>query len=186
MTLYAKLDVHFPDDPKVVEAGDIAELVYIRCFLRSREFLTDGVIDRRLLGRWLAGVRGPHRTHMERLLQVGLLVTHPLGWQIPEHVWRRWNPLKDEVETIREQEKERKRAYRASKSVPDMSQRDNGGTPTGQVRTTTGVPRLSQARPRQPEPEPEPEPELNPPNPPLNGLRPVPSVHPPTPLRGAS
>ena len=33
MPLYAKIDCSYPDDPKVIDAGDIAELVYLRCLL---------------------------------------------------------------------------------------------------------------------------------------------------------
>lgn len=83
MALYAKVDVSFPDDPKVVEAGDLAELVYLRCVLRSREHLTDGFIDKRVAGRWCAGIRGRLANHFAALVRVGLLTEVDGGWQIP-------------------------------------------------------------------------------------------------------
>lgn len=131
MPLYAAIDVGFPDDPKVVDAGDIAELVYLRCVLRARGSLTDGVIDRRVLSRWLVGIRGPHGKHMDRLVEVGLLCTHDAGWCIPLNAWKKWNPTKAEVEQKREDEKQRKADYRDKKRAEEMSQRDNGGTPNG-------------------------------------------------------
>lgn len=91
MALYAKIDVSFPDDPKVVDAGDLAELVYLRCVLRSRQQLTDGVIDRRVAPRWCAGIRGRLNGHFARLVEVGLLAEVPEGWAIPEHAWRQFD-----------------------------------------------------------------------------------------------
>lgn len=137
MPLYAAIDVGYPDDPKVVDAGDIAELVYLRCVLRCREHLTDGVIDRRVLPRWLAGIRGPHTKHMARLVEVGLLCTHDAGWCIPLNAWRKWNPTKAEVDQKRDDEKRRKAEYRDKKRAEEMSQRDTGGTPDG-IRDVSG------------------------------------------------
>lgn len=155
MALYAKIDCSFPDDPKTVEAGDLAELAYVRCVLRARENLTDGVIDRRVVSRWLAGVRGKPATHLERLVSVGLLVEHPEGWRIPLSAWRRWNPLRAEVDEKREAEAERKRVAREKKSAE---------RPPGHDEDDERNPFLSEDRPGQPEPEPEPEP-TSPPSP---------------------
>lgn len=102
MPVFAKIDTAFPDDPKVIDAGDIAELVYLRCVLRSKHYLTDGIIDRRVLARWLAGIRGKPATHMARLVEVGLVVEHDDGWAIPDHAWRRWNSTAEEVEQTRQ------------------------------------------------------------------------------------
>lgn len=144
MPLYAAIDVGFPDDPKVIDAGDLAELAYLRCVLRSRQHLTDGVIDRRVLGRWLAGVRGKPAAHMDRLVEVGLLCTHDAGWCIPLNAWKKWNPTKVEVEEKRDAEKQRKADYRAR-----MSQGDTDGT-------DAPVPAVSD--PVKPEPSLKPEP----------------------------
>jgi hypothetical protein len=127
--LYAKVDVGFPDDPKTVEAGDLAELAYLRCVLRGRENLTDGVIDRRVLARWLAGIRGKPTSHMDKLVQVGLLEVHPDGWRIPHDAWVRWNPLKADVEAKRAEDAERKRQSRESKKRPSGQAADSDTRP---------------------------------------------------------
>ena len=67
MELHAQIACSLPDKVAIVDAGDIAELVYYRSILRCRDNLTDGVIDRRLINRWYAGIRGKPATHLNRL-----------------------------------------------------------------------------------------------------------------------
>ncbi len=112
MGIYAQFEVDMPDDPKIIEVGDLAELVYYRAIMRCREHLTDGVIDRRVVGRWFAGIRGKTPTHLAALVAVGLLLDHPDGWCIPPHVWTRRNPTKAAVEAKRDAETERKRLWK--------------------------------------------------------------------------
>lgn len=88
--LHAQLSCHLPDKPEIIDAGDIAELVFYRAVLRCREYLTDGVIDRRVAARWFAGIRGRPATHLDRLVSVGLLEPHASGWCFPDRVWREW------------------------------------------------------------------------------------------------
>lgn len=84
MSLYVKLSTAFPDDPKIIDAGPLAELLYIRCILKCRENLSDGVIDRRRLPRWAAGVTARPTVLAKRLVDVGLWVEHPDGWAMPQ------------------------------------------------------------------------------------------------------
>lgn len=147
--LYAKVGCSLPDDPKMIDAGDICELVYIRCLLRAREALSDGVIDRRRLPRWCIGIRGDVKKHAARLVEVGLWELHSDGWCIPADVWTRWNPMATEVQAKRDEEAERKRRFREKK------RNESADVPTGQKRTHG-------TRDAQPEPEPEPEPQGEP------------------------
>lgn len=96
MTLYAKIDCSFPDDPKVIEAGPMAELLYLRMVLHCREHLTDGVVNRAHLSRIATGLRTKDAL-VRRLLDTKLLEEHQDGWRIPVRVWRRWNPTKAAV-----------------------------------------------------------------------------------------
>lgn len=146
MPLYAKIDVSLPDDPKMAEAGDLAELAYLRCILRGRENLTDGVIDRRVVKRWLVGIRGKPETHMAALVKVGYLCLHPDGWCIPPDVWAKWNPLKADVEAKRAEDAERKRRKRKSTECPPGQEADSDDRPEA----------VRAREKRQPEPEPEP------------------------------
>ena len=123
--IYARIDVTLPDDPKIIEAGPAAELVYLRVILRSRSFLTDGVMSRSVAPRWLAGC-SRWALSCSRLVNVGLLEVCDEGWRIPPHVWSRWAPLATEVQAKRHADLERKRAWRAARdaSATQLSQRD--------------------------------------------------------------
>lgn len=104
MGLYAKLSCSAPRDPRMIAAGWQARAVYVEALLYCRENLTDGVIDRRALIYWMPDM--PARTrqrHLDRLVELEALETHGDGWAFPEHVWRKWNPTKAEVEDMRQQ-----------------------------------------------------------------------------------
>jgi hypothetical protein len=122
--LYARIDVALARDPRMIAAGPLARLMYVQSVLYCRENLTDGVIDRLILP--LVAVDVPNaRRHMARLVDVGALEVVEVGWRIPDQVWRRYNPLRSEVDEIRRAEAERKASYR------DKKRRDEG-VPTGQ------------------------------------------------------
>ena len=119
MAIYAQISVDLPDDPKVIEVGDTCELVYVRCVLRARRYLTDGVIDRRVIAHWCVGIRGDLKKHAARLVAVGLWELHESGWRFPPHVWSQWNPTAAEVQVKRDEAAARKR--RSRKSVTGSS-----------------------------------------------------------------
>jgi hypothetical protein len=117
VALYGKIDCGLPDKPEIVEVGPLAELAYIRCCLRSRAALTDGLIDRRVIGIWLDRLPGRPETHMKKLCSVGLLEDlGPIGWKIPTNVWSKWNPSRAEVQQKRDDEADRKRRWRESRA----------------------------------------------------------------------
>lgn len=154
MALYAQLDCAFARNPKLIIAGPMPRLMYVQAVLYCRENLTDGVIDRVVLP--LVAIDVPHaKKHMDRLVEVGVLEAHPCGWQFPSETWRKWNPLRAEVDEKRAKETERKASYR------DRKKRDED-VPAGQSRAVG-------TRDRQPEPEPEPKEE---PEPKPSSLRP--------------
>lgn len=67
--LYVKLDVDFPDNARVIEAGEKAELLYVRSLLLAKRLLSDGALTLPQLARTgLSGVR----QRAERLVAVGL------------------------------------------------------------------------------------------------------------------
>lgn len=132
MSYYARFDCDFPDDPKVIQAGDLAELLYFRCVLKCRQTLSDGVIHRDRLPRWAAGINAKPSTLAGRLVRAGLWQLHPDGWQIPPQIWNKWNPTAKEVATKREDEAERKRKYREDRRSQEARPPD---VPPGQERT---------------------------------------------------
>ena len=99
--IYAQIDVHFPDDPKVAGVHPLAELAYLRIVLHSRRMLSDGLMDKRVACRWLVGIED-YEDYLEQLVDAELLERCEQGWRIPKHVWQRWNPTSDEIEEVRE------------------------------------------------------------------------------------
>jgi hypothetical protein len=167
MALWSQWDVAWTRDPKMLEVGPMSRLVYHEAALYCRENLTDGVIDRRAVAAFGFDIPSKKR-HLDRLLEVGALEPHERGWQFPDRVWTRWNPLRNDVEDKRQAEADRKAAWREKKrhehetaritsdqaessDVPPVSQRDIDGTETSRDVPATG-------RDAQPEPEPEPKP----------------------------
>ena len=107
--LYANIDVHFPDDPKVAGLHPVAELAYLRIVLRSRQHLTDGVMDRRVYSRWLVGIELDDfdiGEAIDQLVDAGLLEICDAGVRIPARVWRKWNPTAEEVGQMREKKRQ--------------------------------------------------------------------------------
>lgn len=138
--LYARFDVAILRDPRVVKCGPLPRLLYFQIILYCRENLTDGVVEKSLLSYVSKDIPKP-KVQISKLVEVGLLEEAETLWRIPIEKWRKWNPLKAEVEQKRAEEAQRKADYRNRKS---------GDVPSGQVRTDS-------TRDAQPEPEPEPE-----------------------------
>lgn len=148
MGLFAKIDVALARDPRMIAAGPLARLLYVQSVLYARENLTDGVIDALVLPIVAIDVPNP-RKHMARLVDVGALTERKGGgWIIPEHVWRRYNPTRAEVEEQRRLEAERKAQWRARR------ERDAGQTNTSQrdeLSTRRGRPDVKSQSQRQSE-----------------------------------
>ena len=81
MTLFVQLATSLPDDPRLIEAGPMAELVYYRSIMRCRDALSNGVIHRARLD---AVVEAPLERQLNALVDVGLLEMHDDGWCIPD------------------------------------------------------------------------------------------------------
>lgn len=89
MTLFVQLATSLPDDPRLIEAGPMAELVYYRSIMRCRDALSNGVIHRARLVRWFDGIPRVER-QLNALVDVGLLEMHDDGWCIPERADDAW------------------------------------------------------------------------------------------------
>lgn len=116
--LHVQLDVHYADDPKIIDAGEKAELLYVRCLaFCKRNWETDGFISdgqlARVAGAGLASV--PART--KRLCEVGLLQRAEddlfgtgMGYRVV--AWLKHNPSAAEIAAVRRADADRKKAAR--------------------------------------------------------------------------
>lgn len=135
MTLYAKISVNLPADPKMEQVGIHAELLYIRCVLGSREVLSDGFVTPRNMARWGVGCdeQATLTSLAAKLVEAGLWEPREGGWSVPDRVWREWNPTRDEIEHARRVEADRQRAWRQKK----RNERQNPGSEIDQNHTST-------------------------------------------------
>lgn len=143
--LYAQISCKLPDKPEIVEVGVLAELTYYRIILRSREHLSDGALDSRVISRWLCGIREPKR-QLRELERVGLLEPTDSGWRIPPDVWAEWNPTSEQVERGRHAKLERQRKWREKRA-----RRQSGDAEETRLHAVYETPRDAK-----PEPEPKP------------------------------
>jgi hypothetical protein len=111
--LYVPLDVNAPDDPKILAAGDRAELVFYRALCLAKRLSSDGFIAAAQLTRQLGGVTDD----AGRLVAVGLWAEVDGGWQIVSFLKR--NPSAAALAERREAQKSRKDKWRARRDGPD-------------------------------------------------------------------
>lgn len=108
MKVFAKIECDLPDNEKIMKAGALCELLYVRGLLFCKERLTDGVIPAVRLAKIAAGIPGDANEHAAKLVQVGLWTTTPDGWDVPG--WKDRNKSKAEVEAEREVTSEKRRS----------------------------------------------------------------------------
>lgn len=67
--VHVPLDVNYADDPKIIEAGERAEILYVRALAFCKKLLSDGRVSDSQLQRF--GLRGVTK-RAQRLVEVGL------------------------------------------------------------------------------------------------------------------
>lgn len=129
---YAPLSAHYADDERIMEAGEYAELLYLRMLAyaartpRTEGWISLPVIQSRL---GILPVMTPDGTGIvpgtdpgsraERLAEVGLIEESGTGYRIAS--WLRWNRSAAQIDSTRAYDRDRKNAPTS----------DDAGTPTG-------------------------------------------------------
>lgn len=130
---YVPLSVYYADDEAIMEAGEDAELMYVRMLAYAgRTPTTEGYVPRRVcLTRLGIAVRpelGPEtspESRLERLTDTGLVAVEGDGYRLVS--WLKWNRSVEEMNREREQDRTRKvpltRASpeRSPEKVPEVS-----------------------------------------------------------------
>lgn len=116
--LHVQLHVDYADDPAIIDAGEKAELLYVRCLaFCKKNWRADGFIsDGQLVSRVGAGLTGiPARA--KKLVQVGLLERAETdlfggsqGYRVTS--WLKHNPSAAEISDRRRADADRKRPDR--------------------------------------------------------------------------
>lgn len=112
-----KLSSRYADDPRVVQAGEAAEVLFIRAAAYIAGAETDGFVPlavvQRLAPRW--------QPRAVRLVQVGLWVKVEGGYQVPGYL--KHNPSKADLDRRRAVERGRRSRERAANVPPTCHQR---------------------------------------------------------------
>lgn len=135
---YVGLSANYADDEKIMQAGEDAELLYIRMLAyAARTPLTEGWISDSVLqsrlgilprtaydnsGKVTGNVTGTDAlSRAEKLLEVGLITRQDSGWHI--NSWLRWNRSIEEMGKERTQDRSRKTGLTrgSAQQVPEMA-----------------------------------------------------------------
>lgn len=124
--LYVPLDVNAPDDPKVIAAGDMAELVFYRSLCLAKRLQSDGKIASSQVRRL-----GGDSDVAAALVQAGLWAVEEGGYLIISFLKR--NPSRATVDADRRAAADRKAAYRkrSKRDTKPMSPGTGESRPTG-------------------------------------------------------
>lgn len=113
VVIHVPLWVDYSDDPKIIEAGEKAELLFIRALCMMKRTLSDGFVSDSQLPRFgLSGVKMRAQT----LVDQGLWVRVEGGYYCPSFL--KWNKSRAEVEALSE------KRSRASKARANREQVD--------------------------------------------------------------
>lgn len=97
---WVKLDDNYQFDPKILAAGAMAELLYVRSLAwAKRDWKAEGRIDRRHLAPLTLGIPGKAATHVAALVELELWTVVEGGWQIT--AWAKRNNSAEAIEVIR-------------------------------------------------------------------------------------
>lgn len=140
---YAPLSAHYADDERIMEAGEDAELLYVRMLAYAARtpttegWISDAVIQSRLgiIPRYDGSGMVPGTdagSRAGKLRETGLITRDGNGYRITS--WLRWN--KSAAEMGKERDRDRKR------KKPTTS-KDDGNDAGSRAGTDTGVPAFS-------------------------------------------
>lgn len=137
---YVALAVNYADDEAIMDAGEYAELMYVRILaFCGRTPKTEGWISekqiRTRLGLELVPEVGPETApekRAERLAEVGLLERDGTGYRVKS--WLKWNRSAEEIERTRVQDRDRKNGSTSTNTGNVTGKRT--GKQTG---TVTGI-----------------------------------------------
>jgi hypothetical protein len=92
--LHVQLDVEYANDPKMIDAGPLAELLYVRSLCFAKRTMRNGHITRSQLRAISLGIPSASR-HAERLCEVGAWEKTDDGWRIT--AWLRRNKSAERI-----------------------------------------------------------------------------------------
>ncbi len=157
---YAPLSATYASDDAIIEAGEAAELLFVRALAFCATSNSDGYVTRAQLIRHVGAGMDDTLDRAARLVEVGLWEQLDGGWQI--NAWLKWNKSAEELGRHRAKDRERKRArngdgtpptpprgfHMDSARNPDGIPMDSGGSPNGLHEDSAASRAEARTRPR--------------------------------------
>lgn len=107
---YAPLSAHYYKDDAIAEAGEKAELLYVRGLAFCADVLKDGHISDIQLSRFVGVGMRDAKARAEKLVEVGLWERNDNGYVVTN--WRKWNLSKEEIAEKQRKDAERKGGHK--------------------------------------------------------------------------
>lgn len=134
---YAPLSAHYYKDDAIDEAGEAAELLYVRGLAFCADVLSDGFISDRQLVRFVGVGMFDAKERADRLVEAGLWDRVQDGYKVRS--WLDWNRSRAEITDFQKKDAERKRPA-GQKDSGDVPPDPTDGVPTDSERSPDGVP----------------------------------------------
>jgi hypothetical protein len=123
---YAPLSAHYYKDDAIDEAGEAAELLYVRGLAFCADVLSDGFISDRQLVRFVGVGMFDATDRAAALVKAGLWEREDGGYRVKS--WLKWNRSKSEIADAMAKDSQRKGSSAASgPSRPTPPEPPNGG-----------------------------------------------------------
>lgn len=131
---YAPLSAHYYKDDAIDEAGEAAELLYVRGLAFCADVLSDGFISDRQLVRFVGVGMFDAKERADRLVEVGLWDRGDGGYLVRS--WLDWNRSRAEITDFQKSDAARKRGNRKDSGQPphippDGDRSESTGRPSG-------------------------------------------------------
>jgi hypothetical protein len=103
---WIRLSANYMNDPRIIQAGPNAELIWLRGLSVARQMKTDGLLSKTWMAHVGRDIQNRQRS-IHRLLEVGLWEETESGFSIPFDRWSRWQTTQDQIEHQRKLARER-------------------------------------------------------------------------------
>lgn len=117
--IWVKLDATYIEDERIMEAGALAELVFVRSLAYCRRRVTDGAVSNAAARSLCNGVPESPETLIEALVASGLWLVAESGWRVRSYdSWQQTSEVLKAEAARKKEERDKKRKGRAADVLP--------------------------------------------------------------------
>lgn len=113
--IWVKLDATYVEDERIMEAGALAELVFVRSLAYCRRRVTDGAVSNAAARSLCSGIPESPETLIDALVASGLWVVAEVGWRVRSYdSWQQTSDVLKAEAARKKEERDKKRKGRAA------------------------------------------------------------------------